>query len=187
MKFKGTIIITDPCYIIRAEHHGTKPISKDDWNECNYGRNMEKLGIKTYLTRSTEYGDWSCTTVKDTPESEEALKKLNENYSKLWNASNDKKPKRKLIKSLEKEREEITANYKNFILGNFCADAGLVSVFLLDEVLAYNPDFDYHINRLWTTTLINDFDGNIEITHRNGEVSVIGKGNINFFTTQTGF
>ena len=28
-------------------------------------------------------------------------------------------------------------------LGHFCADAGLVSVFLLDEVLAYNPNFNF--------------------------------------------
>lgn len=31
-------------------------------------------------------------------------------------------------------------------LGNFCADSGMVAVFLLEEVLKYNPDFDYHIN-----------------------------------------
>ena len=76
------------------------------------------------------------------------------------------------------------------VLGQFCADAGLVCVVLLDEVLKYNPEFDYHINRLWTTTLIKDFDGDIEIKEMGeGEdemVSVIGKGNINFFTLQTG-
>jgi len=155
MKFKGDIIITDPCYIMRAKHHGTTPITEDDWNACEYGENMEVLGIKTYLTRDTIYGDWSCTTVnKDTDEA----------------------------------------------IGEFCADAGLVSVFLLDEVLSYNPDFDYHINRPFTTTLIKDFDGDIEIevvdveyedddgnTKEDQEVQVIGKGNINFFTTQSGF
>jgi len=74
-------------------------------------------------------------------------------------------------------------------------------VFLLDEVLTYNPDFDYHINRPWTTTLIKDFDGDIVIEvvnveyedeetgeiREDEEVQVIGKGNINFYTTQTGF
>ena len=149
MKFKGTIIITDPCYIIRDDQ-------EDDWDKCGYGDNMEALGIKTYLTRGTEYGDWSCTTFD----------------------SDTEKP-----------------------LGRFCADAGLVSVFLLEEVLVYNPEFDYHINNVWTTTLIEDFEGDIEITHRdfsyededtgeeeNGtEVSVIGEGSKNFYTTQTGF
>ena len=47
-------------------------------------------------------------------------------------------------------------------IGAFCADAGLVSVFLLDEVLKYNPDFDYHEARTWTTTLIKDFKGTVK-------------------------
>lgn len=157
MEFKGDIIITDPCYIMRAEHHGTKPITKNDWGACNYGQHMEVLGIQTYLSSGTIYGDWSCTTFNsDTGET----------------------------------------------LGEFCADAGMVSVFLLDEVLKYNPDFDYHIKRPWTTTLIKNFDGEITIEltsflldndcydseedFYDEEIRVIGKGNINFYTTQTG-
>lgn len=148
MKFVGDIIITDPCYIIRAKHHGTTPITDDDWKTCEYGSRMEALGIKTYLTRSTECGDWSCST---------------------YNADTRKK------------------------IGNFCADAGLVSVFLLEEVLKYNLDFDYHINNNHTTTWIKDFDGDVEIVYDmfskngDGEVRVIGTGNINFFSSQTGF
>ncbi len=48
-------------------------------------------------------------------------------------------------------------------LGNFCADAGLVSVFLLSEVLAYNPSFNYHTERPWTTAVIPDFKGTVQI------------------------
>lgn len=194
MKFKGDIIITDPCYIIKKNTipypnlkdyvegvDGNTPFTEyteeqkeqykvyqqlmdnyweesrknDDWSKCDYGDNMGVLGINTFLTRGTIYGDWSCTTYE---------------------------------KGTNKE------------LGKFCADAGLVSVFLLEEVLKYNPDFDYHINNPWTTTLIKDFDGDIEIDvvnyeyedrHGNNkedeEVRVIGKGNINFWTSQTGF
>lgn len=151
MKFKGNVIITDPCYIIRARHHGTKSITKDDWKACEYGEKMEVFGIKNYLTKNTLYGDWSCST---------------------FNKDTNKK------------------------IGDFCADAGLVSVFLLDEVLAYNPDFDFHIKRPWTTTLIKDFDGDIEIKvieeegkdgNLEEEVRVVGIGNINFYTIQTGF
>lgn len=74
-------------------------------------------------------------------------------------------------------------------IGEFCADGGEVGVFLLDEVLKYNPNFDYHIKRKWTTTLIPNFDGEIEIGYNSqiDEVEVIGKGNINFITRQTGF
>lgn len=153
MKFKGNIIITDPCYIIRKDNN--------DWGKCRYRDNMKTLGIKNYLCRDTIYGDWSCTTFNsDTKEA----------------------------------------------IGEFCADAGMVAVFLLDEVLAYNPDFDWYESRPWTTTLIKDFDGDIEIKvihtegvynydtewhckgdkWENDEVRVIGVGNINFETHQTG-
>lgn len=168
MELDGDIIITDPCYIIRAEHHGTTPLTDNDWTAYRYGENMEVLGIRHYMTRDTIYGDWSCT-VLDTDTGKE--------------------------------------------IGEFCADAGLVSVFLLDEVLKYNPDFDYHKERPWTTTLIPDFKGIVQfvVEHEEGvyeedsefwragdkweddSVHVVGHGinqktgePINFRSTQTG-
>lgn len=90
IEFNGDIIITDPCYIMRAEHHGTVPVTDNDWDTCEYGNNMETLGIQHYMTRDTIYGDWGCTVYDmDT----------------------------------------------KGVIGNFCADAGLVSVLLLGEVL----------------------------------------------------
>jgi hypothetical protein len=36
---------------------------------------------------------------------------------------------------------------------------------------------------MWTTTLIKEFDGDIEIVqNKDGYRSVVGKGNINFYT-----
>lgn len=167
VEFDGDIIITDPCYIMRAEHHGTTPITEDDWAACNYGENMEALGIKNFMTRDTLYGDWGCT-VYDTDSEED--------------------------------------------IGEFCADAGLVSVFLLEEVFKYNPDFDYHKEKDWTTTLIPDFKGTVQFVvecnegvydddteyHKKGErwvdysVHVVGHGvnkrtgePMNFYSTQT--
>lgn len=134
MKFKGDIIITDPCYICK---------SGEDWGKCGYGDIMETLGINTYISRNTIYGDWSCTT---------------------FNSDTDEP------------------------IGEFCADAGMVAVFLLEEVLKYNPDFDYHIERSWTTTWIKNFDGDVTFeVGTNDDVHVVGKGNINFRTYQTGF
>lgn len=139
MKFKGDIIITDPCYIISDDND-------DDWGKSSYGEDMGVLGLRTYLSRGTIYGDWSCTTFEDETEN---------------------------------------------VLGEFCADAGMVAVFLLDEVLKYNPDFDCHLESPWTTTWIKDFDGEIEIDVMNSiegeEVVVVGRGNVNFHTAQTGF
>lgn len=159
MKFKGDIIITDPCYIVRAEHHGTKPLTDNDWKACGYGSNMEVFGIKNYFTESTIYGDWSCTTFE--------LK------DDKW--------------VIEKTPTEITSDDIKGILGNFCADAGLVSVFLLEEVLKYNPNYNDHIKNPFTTTLIKDFDGDVDYIVEDDEAFIKGTGNINFITRQTGF
>lgn len=169
MEFDGDIIITDPCYIVRAEHHGTKPLTDNDWAACGYGSNMEALGINTYMTRDTIYGDWSCTTFN----------------------SDTNEP-----------------------IGEFCADAGLVSVFLLDEILKYNPDYDDHIKNKCASTWIRDFKGTVQfvVVHTEGiyesttdwhpagekwedfSVEVVGHGinkvtgePINFVGKQTGF
>jgi|WetSurMetagenome_2_1015567.scaffolds.fasta_scaffold10241_4 hypothetical protein len=71
-------------------------------------------------------------------------------------------------------------------LGKFCADAGMVTVALLKEVLQYNPDFDYHITNPFTTTWLKDFDGDITICNDGEEVWIEGKGSVNFVTKQTG-
>ena len=97
-------------------------------------------------------------------------------------------------------------------IGEFCADAGMVSVLNLGSVLKYNPNFDYHINRKWTTALIRNFKGEVKFTvefesgvyedttdyHKVGDkwedfsVHVVGNGvdrvtkkPINFYSTQT--
>lgn len=112
--FDGDIVITDPCYVMR---HGDD--RRDDWDKCDCGYAMEELGITTYMTRDTIYGDWGCTT---------------------YNSDT---------------KEEI---------GQFCADAGLVSIFLLDEIRSYNPDFEKHYlqDRDWTATLIKNFKGEVQ-------------------------
>ena len=105
-------------------------------------------------------------------------------------------------------------SYTKEKIGEFCADTGRVSVILLDEVMKYNPEFDYHINKPWTTTLIKDFRGVVEfvVVHEEGiyedttrwykkrerweddSLQVIGKGvnkatgkPLNFIAYQTGF
>lgn len=45
MKFQGDIIITDPMYILPHNEKGG-----EDWHACEYGENMEALGITTYIT-----------------------------------------------------------------------------------------------------------------------------------------
>lgn len=113
MHFKGTIVITDPCYIIKKnpikcpneEDFGlpasiiSKPFKDystpeelaykasldyyysesrkyDDWNKCDYGENMEALGIHNYISESTIYGDWGCTTYQTEEEPKEFLESI---------------------------------------------------------------------------------------------------------------
>lgn len=169
MYFKGTIIITDPCYVMRAGHHGSTPITEDDWDACDCGRNMKALGIKHYITESTIYGDWGCSTYQIQENPKETIDKL----AAVYKVSKD---------------EYIGVDVEIIKdLGNFCADAGLVSVFYLDEVLKYNPDFSKWVEEhSWCVTTIPNFDGEVEYyVDKNSEAHIIGTGNINFFTTQT--
>jgi hypothetical protein len=194
-EFDGDIIITDPCYIIKHRDRSTEPKwedymrlptyqgmtkkqmqeagyyedyarlqeaqrtwdeeNPDDWDVCECGYNMGALGLKTYMARSTIYGDWSCTTYN----------------------SDTKAP-----------------------LGHFCADAGQVAVFDLNEVLAYNSEYDDHVEKPWCVTLIRDFKGHVQFIveeedaeHNDYAVRVVGRGvnkvtgeRINFITSQTG-
>ena len=99
-------------------------------------------------------------------------------------------------------------------IGSFCADAGLVSVMLLDEVLKYNPDYDCDKETEYAATIIRDFKGTVQFVvkyidgyyedttdyHKKGDywkeyyLEVIGHGinkvtdePINFVGKQTGF
>ena len=55
MRFKGSIVITDPCYLI-----------KDKDKDCY---DLPE-GFTDYICRSTIYGDWSCMTYKGTPDTD---------------------------------------------------------------------------------------------------------------------
>ena len=213
MYFKGTVVITDPCYIIKKNpikypnekdfglpaSISSKPFKDystpeelaykaaldkyykesrkyNDWDKCNYGENMEVLGIHNYISESTIYGDWSCTTYQI----EEEPKELLESILRILNDN------------LENEAYgdgELPIPKVGKAIGEFCADAGLVGVFLLDEILAYNPEWKSWIEEhSWCATIIKDFKGEVEyyIDKVDGEAHIVGTGNINFYTAQTG-
>ena len=196
VEFDGDIIITDPCYIIKHRDRSTEPKwedymrlldyrgmtkkqmeeagyyedyaklqeaqrkwdeeNPDDWDICECGYEMGNLGLKTWMSRDTLYGDWGC--------------------------------------------HAFNADTKE-VLGEFCADSGMVGVFDLNEVLVYNPEYDDHVEKPWTTTLIKAFKGAVQFVveenqSRYGDsysVRVVGRGvnkatgePINFITSQTG-
>lgn len=199
MYFKGTIVITDPCYIIRKnpikrpneEDFGlpasiiSKPFNDystseelayeaaldkyfeesrkyDDWNKCDYGENMEVLGIHNYISESTIYG--GCTTYQ----TEEEPKELLESILRVLNDNLE-----------NKEYGELPIPDEGKAIGGFCA--GLVGVFLLE--LAYNPDWKSWIEEhSWCATII---EVEYYIDKVNREAHIVGTGNINFYTNQT--
>lgn len=189
MKFKGTIIITDPCYIVKkcieknpykfpwttanvkdanikemVKKYNEWENTRDDWTKCEFGINMEALGISTYFTEYTICGDWSCTTYKIT----EDPYKVVDNFAEASEKGEDY--------GIECSK-----------LGTFSADSGQVSVFLLDEVRKYNPGIDEWIaSHDWRVTTIPDFDGEVNYyVDKQDNAHIVGIGNINFFTDQT--
>lgn len=213
MYFKGTIVITDPCYIIKKnpiQHPdekdfglpasiGSKPFKDystpeelaykaaldyyfsesrkyDDWSKCEYGENMEVLGIHNYISEDTIYGDWSCSTYKVDEEPKEFL----ENVLRTLNVN---------LEDEEYGEDESSIPYEGEYIGEFCADAGLVGVFLLDEILAYNPNWKSWVEEHpGCATIIEDFEGEVKyyIDKVDKEAHILGTGNINFYTVQTG-
>lgn len=48
--------------------------------------------------------------------------------------------------------------------GRFCSDSGQVSVFLLEEILQYNPAYNEHLVHPYTAVWIRDFRGTVQFT-----------------------
>ena len=155
MTFKGDIIITDPCYFIKDE----------DWENSDYGQELDRLGFENYFCENTLYGDWICGTYRlgDYTDPISIIDAMNIIFSEGW-----------------------TINMESPKLGEFTADAGLVGVFLLDEVRKYNPEIDTFIKEHpGYVTIIPNFDGDIEYyIDENGEMHIYGTGNITFFTDE---
>lgn len=213
MYFKGTVVITDPCYIIKKnpikcpdeKDFGlpasiiSKPFKDystpeelaykaaldryyrespkyDDWDKCDYGENMEVLGIHNYISEPTIYGDWSCTTYKIDEEPKDFV-------DSVLQALKDN------LEDEEYGEDESSIPYEGEYIGGFCADAGLVGVFLLNEILAYNPDWKYWIEKHhWCATIVENFYGEVEyyIDKVDKGAHIVGTGSINFYTNQTG-
>ena len=73
-------------------------------------------------------------------------------------------------------------------IGEFCADGGEVGVFLLDEVLKYNPNYDDYLKAKHAVTLIKDFNGEVWFEKLDRDTLVVrGEGSTNFITKQTSF
>ena len=174
--FKDYSTPEELAYKAALDYYFSESHKYDDWSKCNYGENMEVLGIHNYISESTIYGDWSCTTYKIDEEPKDFV-------DSVLQALKDN------LEDEEYGEDESSIPYEGEYIGGFCADAGLVGVFLLDEVLAYNPEWKSWIEEhSWCATIIEDFGGEVEyyIDKVNEEAHIVGTGSINFYTAQTG-
>lgn len=167
MKFKGTIIITDPCYIIKSK----------DWDGLD--TDFSRLGFTNYMVEDTIYGDWSCTAYS-TP-NKGVIPHLNSVMETAESVYEEEDTTQRML--MEDYLDSLMHDDKS--IGEFCADAGMVGIFLRKELDAYNIGWEDLPD--WCYTEIEDFDGDIEYYVDNDmNAHIIGEGNVNFYTLQTG-
>ena len=103
--------------------------------------------FKEGLVADTLYGDWGCTLFK--------------------------------VEDLEAAKDALKneTNYEGAkAVGNFCADAGMVCVFYLNDCLKHNKkEVEEILTKSWCATVIKDFDGDIYILDMEHEYEYKGK------------
>lgn len=129
---------------------------------------MDSHEFTHYLMRNTIYGDWSCTTFRTNEDPKEMIDKV--------------------MKAEASGKDDDIDLYR---IGEFTADAGMVGVYLLEEVLKVNPKFsDFIKDKPYCVTVIDDFNGDVDIIVDDNfdTVHVVGVSNNgdNFYTLQTG-
>lgn len=164
------IIITDPCYIAKDKDWGEGEVF--DWETSTINSPI----FTDYIWDDTGVGDGSWDTLEVKKRlTEAALMNFIDDYEMaLMDADefpdNDKIQKR--LEELENQQEQI---------GTFCADSGCTGVFLLDEVLKYNPDFQTGLSNS-CYTIIKEYTGRITLRKTIEYFHILGIGNITFYT-----
>lgn len=198
MEFDGDIIITDPCYIVKDMDYSDQPT----WGQFHPYKSIYEYPDYNKETMSSEMYN-----VNEDAFNKSYEKWVNE-HKDDWDICDCGSNMEALGINNYMTRDTLYGDWSCTTfntdtgerIGEFCADAGLISVFNLSEVLAYNPEFNYHINRKWTTTLIKDFKGTVQFVVKyisdvyDYSVEVVGHGinkvtgePINFVGKQTGF
>jgi len=160
MKFIGTLVITDPCYL------------KNYYGPC--------------IKRNTIYGDWSCMVYSGKLEENLKYKEWDGYYSKFFHDYNFTTENDEEKKTLAKTFDDFKKSWlETETLGEFCADAGEVGVF--DYNLLNDENKLWIKTHNWCAAVIEDFNGDIDFfVDDNKNLHVIGTGNKPFFTVQSG-
>lgn len=176
MKISGNLIITDPCYFAKNEHWSNGR-SGFNWSTPKNMTIDHNLGFTEYLWDSTGVGDgrWKVSQIRDKIMSGMELEKFIEDiedayYTFFRNGSLENQIK---LEDLVGQRETI---------GRYCVDSGTYGVFLLDEVLKYDPSFLVE-NGSHCYTIVQDFSGDVDIYEDSRNQShIIGVGNKSFYS-----
>lgn len=174
VEFDGDIIITDPCYIMKNNHIDYLS-SPSWWDYVTKTRREVKDGKEfCYPPRHEDYpdfnGDKSPTLQAEWDEYHKAEAKWKSENVTDWERCSYGDNMEVLGVNRYMTRDTLYGDWSctTFDLntkeeiGSFCADAGLVSVFLLDDILRYNPDYDDHLKKHWCATHIKDFKGTVQ-------------------------
>lgn len=129
MYFKGDVIITDPCNIVKSDEDW-KLVLADTYDRAE----LDKIGIQNFLSFETVGESRGFVKNSDTGDT----------------------------------------------IGEFCTDSCIFCICLLEEVLAYHPEFDDYEKYPGSCAVIRGFEGKIVFKKQEEEISVIGTGNINF-------
>lgn len=185
------IIITDPCYIIKPE---VEEYKEDELSQILRKQSPLDSVTEDEITPELIYLSWKQELEEDRRIREEINKippKEPSDFEKT-NGYTEFSPLG-IHDAIAKNNGygdwscTVYDTDTNTPIGKFSADAGMVGVFSLQQVLKYNPDFDNHITKPHTTTLIKNFKGKVRFDKDEvGNVIVIGEGSTNFFTKQTG-
>lgn len=218
MRFDGDIIITDPCYIFGEKnwidiynHYKEKLPKYMAPNENKIGFYKEEIAtfeafIKTPMGQKQQEGYDSLI---------EKYQKRIEQLNKEENfvAHDDLRyPVYNCLDylgfSVDIFGDTLCGDWSASVfntdtgekMGDFCADAALYCVLLLDEAMKYNAEkVKELLQRKWCVARINDFHGDISVELKDKEyeydgekrmdtiVEIVGTGNINFIARQTGF
>lgn len=194
VQFDGDIIITDPCYVCKDRDWTDEPVYNSFFRYPNFNDYEDK---KEWETDNEAYrnahNEWKKTHKSDWEICEYGEKMENLGFTNYI-----------VRDTIYGDWSCTTYNQNKKVIGQFCADAGMVAVLLLDEVIKNNPDYKDHIENTHCVTLIKDFHGTVqtkvikeEWTDKKGKkyidysVIIEGKGisqgkTLEFTTNQTG-
>jgi len=170
----SSLVITDPCYISKDKDWGRGEIF--DWENCR---------INSPIFTNYLWLDGMPEVVSDVVQVRRSLNEVG-----LINLLNDHVQALKNYgEALEEDFDKAESDLrciedKVMTIGSFTTDAGCIGVFLLNEVLKYNPGFETELCNKKCYTIINDFTGRI-IVHDDieGESQhILGLGNKTFYS-----